>query len=118
MTDKLMLKWLNMVQKRDLCYANTMLVVDSFHGYMTEWVKVEVNDDSDLLVIPAGITKLLYPLDVVINQPFKVTYWKLYNHWMTTMKHELTPSSRMRSVLFLIECQWILAVRAQFLRKL
>jgi hypothetical protein len=51
-----------------------MLVLDSYHGHMTERVKAKVNKDSDLLVIPGGMTKLLQPLGVVINWPFKVTF--------------------------------------------
>jgi hypothetical protein len=55
-------------------------------------VKAEVNKDSDLLVIPNGMTKRLPPLDIVINRPFKIAFWQLYNQQMTTTKHELMPS--------------------------
>lgn len=46
MIEELILRWLNMVQKRQLCtllcqYA--MFVLDSFRGHVTEKVKVEVN---------------------------------------------------------------------------
>jgi hypothetical protein len=68
-----------------------MLVLDSFHGHMTERVKAKVNEDSDLVVIPGGMTKLLHPLDIIINRPFKVAFRRLYNRWM---KHELRPSGR------------------------
>jgi hypothetical protein len=45
---------------------------------MTERVKAKVNEDSNL-VIPEGMTKLLQPVDTVINWPFTVTFWWLYN---------------------------------------
>jgi hypothetical protein len=73
-----------------------MLVLDSFHGHMRERVKAKVNKDCDLLVIPSGMTKLLQPLDVVINWQFRVVFQWLYNQQMTAMKHELRPSGRMK----------------------
>jgi hypothetical protein len=48
-------------------------------------------EDSDFVVIPAGMTKLLQPLNVVIHHPFKVTFWQVYNQWITTTKHVLRP---------------------------
>jgi hypothetical protein len=63
---------------------------------MTERVKAKDNEDSNLVVIPSGMTKVLQPLEVVINQPFKVPFQWLYNQWMTTTKHELRPSGRMK----------------------
>jgi hypothetical protein len=54
-----------------------MLHLDRFCGHMTERVKAEVNEDSIRLLIPAGITKLLHPFDVVTNLPLKVACWQL-----------------------------------------
>jgi hypothetical protein len=56
-----------------------MLVLDSFRGHMAERVKAKVNEDFDLDEIPCGMTKLLQPLDVVINRPFKIVFRRLYN---------------------------------------
>jgi hypothetical protein len=80
-----------------------LLVLD-FCGHMRETVKVAVNMDSDLVVIPGGMTKLLQPLDVVINWPFKVAL-----QWMTTMKHGLMPSGRLKCRPLLTVCELILA---------
>jgi hypothetical protein len=85
-----------------------MLVLDSFHGHTTERVKAKVNEDSDLLVIPGGMTKLLATVGYWIL-PFKVAFWWLYDQWMTTTKHELRPSGRMKCTPLLIVCEWILA---------
>jgi hypothetical protein len=54
-----------------------MLVSDSFCGHMTERMKVKVNKDSDPIVIPSGMTKLLQPLNVVINCHY---FLELDNH--------------------------------------
>jgi hypothetical protein len=48
-------------------------------------------------------------LNVVINQPFKVAFWHLYNQWMTTVKHELTPNGRMKCAPLPTVCERILA---------
>jgi len=53
--------------------------------------------------------KLLQPLDIVIKRPFEVAFWLLYNQWMTTTKHELTPSSRTKYTSLPTVCEWILA---------
>jgi hypothetical protein len=112
MTEEIILQWLNVVWKRQpgtLLSKSAMLVLDNFRGHMTERVKAKVNKDSDLVVIPGGITKLLHPLDVVINWPFKVAFWQLYNQWMTTTKHELRSRTRMKGIPLPTVCEWILA---------
>jgi hypothetical protein len=48
---------------------------------------MEVNENSDLVAIPSGVTKLLQPLGFVINWPFKGAFWQLHCQWMTAMKH-------------------------------
>jgi hypothetical protein len=107
--EELILEWLNMMLERwlgGLLCKCTMLVVGSFRGHVTESVRAEVNRVSDL-VIPNGVTKLLQPLDVVINWPFRFAFKLFYNQWMTTTKHELTPSSRMKLTLLPMVCEWI-----------
>jgi hypothetical protein len=82
MSEDLILEWLNVVWKRrpgTLLHKCAILVLDSFHGHMTERVKAKVNEDSDLVVISGGMTKLLQTLDVVINLPFKVAFRCFYN---------------------------------------
>jgi hypothetical protein len=71
-------------------------------------VKAEVNNDSDLLIIPGGMTKLLQPLEVANNWPFNVAFRQLYNQWMTTMKHDLTSSSRTKHAPLPTVCEWML----------
>jgi hypothetical protein len=81
MTEELILEWLNMVWEREpgtLLHKHIMLVLGSFYGDMSERVKAKLNNYSDLVIL-SGMTKLLQPLDVFINWPFKVTFWQLYN---------------------------------------
>jgi hypothetical protein len=61
MTEDLILEWLNVEWRRQLgallCICAT-LVLDSFHGHRIVRAEAEVNKDSDLVVIPSGMTKL------------------------------------------------------------
>jgi hypothetical protein len=118
-TEKLILEWVNMVWKRQLealLHKHTMLILDNFCGHKTERVKAKVNDDTDLLVMSGGITKLLQLLDVVFYQPFKGTFWQLYNQWMITTKHVLRTSRRNKHMPLPTVCEWNLA--PQLLQKL
>jgi hypothetical protein len=60
---------------------------------MTERVNAEVNKNSD---------------HDVVNWPFKVTFWRLYHQWITTVKHELTLGGRMKIISLLTVCEGIL----------
>jgi hypothetical protein len=50
-----------------------MLVLDSFKGHLTEKVKTVASNllNTDLVIIPGGMTSQLQVLDVVVNIPFK-----------------------------------------------
>jgi hypothetical protein len=110
MTEELILKWLNVVWKRQLdtlLHKCTMMILDSFHGHTRKGVKAEVNKDSNILVNPRQMIKLLQPLHFTINQSFKVTFQQLYNQWMTTTKHEMNPCCIMNCILLPTVCKWI-----------
>ncbi|KAJ8891689.1 hypothetical protein PR048_004218 [Dryococelus australis] len=64
-----------------------MLVLNSFRGHLTERAKHSLREDSDLLVMPGGLTKLFRPLEVVVNKTFKTAFRRQYNKCMTTAKH-------------------------------
>ena len=50
----------------------SLLVLDSFEAHKTEQVKRSFkNENTDLAVIPGGLTSVLQPLDVSLNKPFK-----------------------------------------------
>jgi hypothetical protein len=49
-----------------------MLVLDAFHGHLSEEIKVKLErKDWDLVVIPSGMMSQLQPLHVSINKPSK-----------------------------------------------
>ena len=55
------------------------------------------NANSDISVIPGGLTGHLQPADVSWNKLFKQAYKVLYNNWMATGEKSLTPAGNMRA---------------------
>ena len=56
-----------------------MLVFDKATTYINEEIIKFLNDNKILyVIIPAGFTRFLQPLDVSINRPFKMTLKKYY----------------------------------------
>lgn len=50
----------------------SLLVLDSFSGHRTEVVKRRFDEkNTDLAIIPGGLTSRLQPLDVSLNKSFK-----------------------------------------------
>jgi len=61
----------------------SLLVLDSFAGHITDIVKCRFSEkNTNLAVIPSGLTSKVQPLDVAINKSFKAkvryTYKLLY----------------------------------------
>ena len=50
----------------------SLLVCDMFEAHVTESVKIALTrENTNLVVIPGGLTSILQPLDVSLNNPFK-----------------------------------------------
>ncbi|KAJ8885144.1 hypothetical protein PR048_011340 [Dryococelus australis] len=54
-----------------------MFCSDNFRDHLTEQVRRSVKEGSDVVVIPGGMTKLLQPVDVVVNRSFKAVFRRL-----------------------------------------
>ena len=69
-------------EKKELaCY-------DSFEAHVTDTVKASFKrENTELAVIPGGLTSLLQPLDVSLNKPFKDGVRK---QWMADGIHKFT----------------------------
>jgi hypothetical protein len=53
--------------------------------------------NTELAVIPGGLTSQLQPLDVSINKPFKVYMRKEWNKWMMDeTQHEFKPKGALK----------------------
>jgi len=48
--------------------------------------------NTDLVIIPGGVTLQLQVLDVVVNKPFKNHLKQLYSEWLLKGYHALNPA--------------------------
>jgi len=100
MTEGLMLEWLKIVWgRRPRAYLNqpSMLVLDAFKGHLTDSVENQLcKMNTELVVMPGGITSVLQPMDVSINMPFKDRLRQQYLTWISDPAHELTETGKMK----------------------
>lgn len=112
MTAELMKQWL-----RD-CWLSepnalkdpkkSMIILDSARAHLTEDVKVEIQKFAKMAIIPAGLTKLLQPLDVAVNKPFKDNLRKRWENWMSDVSNALyTKSGRKKKASYETVCEWV-----------
>lgn len=85
-----------------------LLVYDSMCAHLTENVKNKVKRvNSDLAIIPGGLTEKLQPLDIGINRSFKAKMRATWEQWMTEGEHTFTKTGRQRRASYATICQWI-----------
>ena len=88
-----------------------LLVYAVFQPHVIESVKAAIaGENTNLAVIPGGLTSLLQPLDVSLNKPFKDNVRKRWMQWMANGIHEFTVGGRQKKLSELEEliCSWIL----------
>lgn len=112
MTQELVIDWLKTVWNRRpgaLLKMKGMLALDAFRGHLTPQVKKEVEAmNTDLVIIPGGMTSQLQVLDVVVNKPFKDHMRKKYE-WMLSGNHQFTPTGKLKKPSVADLGQWIMA---------
>lgn len=85
-----------------------MLVYDSFKGHLEKSVKESFHENViDLAVIPAGLTSICQPLDVMINKPFKDHLRKEWHAWMANGGAGETAGGNLRRASLSDVCWWI-----------
>ena len=85
-----------------------MLVYNSFEAHVTDTVKASFKcENTELAVIPGGLTSLLQPLDVSLNKPFKDGVQKQLMQWMADGIHEFTATGRQKKASEELICWWI-----------
>ncbi|KAH9370502.1 hypothetical protein HPB48_020538 [Haemaphysalis longicornis] len=96
MDKAMMLEWIRVVRNRR---PRRMLVLDAFHGHLTEAVKRVLCDEKmDLDIILDGVMSTLQLLDIMLNKPFKDQVWLEYQGWMSSDSPE-TPTSHLQRPL-------------------
>jgi hypothetical protein len=90
-----------------------MLVLNAFKGHLTPEVKFANHAmNTDLMVIPGGMTTQLQVLDVVVNKPFKDHLNQLYSEWLLAGDHILTPTGKIKKPSAALLCQCIKDIMA------
>ena len=86
-----------------------LLVWDSFQAHLVDSVKQAVRQtNTDIAVIPGGLTNILQPLDVSLNKPFKDRLREQWNNWIIEGQKSFTPAGNMRAALLPTVCSWVL----------
>jgi hypothetical protein len=103
MASELMMDW-----KRSpgtLLNKRGMLVLDSFKGYLTQQVENEMRKaNTDLVVIPGGMTSQLQVLD----KPFKDHLRQPYDDWLLEGNYALTPGGKLKKPSVTVLGDWFL----------
>ncbi|CAG8856221.1 2319_t:CDS:2, partial [Gigaspora margarita] len=86
-----------------------MLVLDSFSAHITDRAKALFRSgNTDLAVIPGGLTGMYQPLDVSINKPFKDKLRKCWHRWMSNGGNGLTKKGNLKRADLNTVCCWVL----------
>ncbi|KAK3549935.1 hypothetical protein QTP86_016788 [Hemibagrus guttatus] len=87
----------------------SLLICDSMRAHLTATVKNRVKQmNSELAIIPGGLTKELQPLDIGVNGAFKVKLRAAWERWMTDGEHTFTKThGRQRRASYATICEWI-----------
>lgn len=100
MNQSLVADWIKRVLQRHpgaLLNLNSMLVLYSFWVHTLDQVKVMLkNSETDLAVISDGLTSLLLPLGVCIDQPLKAALREMYASSVADGGHECIPSRKIK----------------------
>ena len=91
-----------------LLRQRSMLVWDMFRAHITDNVKDKAkNLQTDLCVIPGGLTSMLQPLDVCLNKPFKDRLRQIWTEWMTSGSAKTTKGGNLQKPDITLVCQWV-----------
>jgi hypothetical protein len=85
-TLELMEDWLGCLwecQPGALSKPRIVLAMDAFCGHLSSRIRNRLrNKNTDLVVIPSGMTSQLQPLDISVNRPFKHLVCKDCDAWL------------------------------------
>jgi len=100
--------WIEKVWRARILGRRRRLVYDAFEAQVTDSVKSSFkHENTDLAVVPAGLTSILQPLDVSLHKPFKDGVRKKWMQWMADCIHEFTATGRQKKPTEELICSWI-----------
>jgi DDE superfamily endonuclease len=89
--------------------SKAMLVFDSFSAHKTDQIKASLrSENTDLVIIPRGLTSMCQPLDVSINKPFKNNLRRYWHEWMIGGGNGVTKSGNLKRADLATTSKWVL----------
>ena len=88
--------------------------MDSFEDHKTNIIKnIASNANTDLAIIPGGLTSVIQPLNVCLNKLFKDRLCEKWNAWMSSDQFTYTKGGNLKKPDYSIICKWILEAWAE-----
>ena len=92
-----------------LLRQRSLLVWDAFRVHLADPVKRALRQtNTDVAVIPGGLTSVLQPLDVCLNKPFKDRVRERWTTWIVEGEKSLTPAGNVRAASLTTVASWVL----------
>ena len=92
-----------------LLRKKSLLVWDAFRAHLADPVKRALRQtNTDIVVIPGGLTSVLQPLDVCLNKPFKDRMRERWITWMVEGEKSLTPAGNVKAPSLTTVTSWVL----------
>ena len=92
-----------------LSFTQRILVWDAYKCHMTDTITSHAKNtaNTDVSIIPGGLTRHLQPADVSWNKPFKQAYKALYSEWMATGEKSYTAAGNTRAPDKALCLRWV-----------
>ena len=90
----------------NISFGRRLLVWDAYKCHLMDSVYA-VATQSDISVIPGGLTSLVQPADLSWNKPFKEAYKALYNDWLLNGEKSYTTAGNVRAPSKLTCLKWV-----------
>lgn len=112
MTEDLMQDWLEVVWRRRtgaVPKQRGMLILNGFRGHATDSVKSSMESmDTDMVIIPGGLTSQLQVLDVVVCKPLNDSVRAQYSNWLLAGNLALSPTGNAKKPPLGLFLEWVM----------
>ncbi|KAH7957957.1 hypothetical protein HPB51_028058 [Rhipicephalus microplus] len=110
----LSLRWrTSLCQRLPSACKDKVIDFNNFRGHLVDIVRTELKEwCTEIAVIHGGLTSLLQPLHVSLNETFKENVRKLYAERMEASNYDFTPNGKIRRPSVEVLCSWILEMRS------
>ncbi|XP_054976151.1 pogo transposable element with KRAB domain [Sorex araneus] len=116
MTEELMRDWLDVVWRRrggggggKLPQQRGLLILNGFRGHATDSVKGAMESlDTDMVIIPGGLTSQLQVLDVVVYKPLNDSVRAQYADWLLAGNLALSPTGNAKKPPLGLFLEWVM----------